>query len=170
MKNSLIILGLFFTSSALLLAVGCGGGDGGASGEQASAGAGSTDETGSIETTVTTSPRSKSEFLQLANGICKRILANRTTEVLQYAQEHRKPGVSEEELGAEAYRAVVIPKFPTMIEELRALGAPKGDEQRIEAFLASLVRMVNAPERLLLRELNRAGKLARAYGIGRCIY
>jgi hypothetical protein len=169
MKRFWIILGWLLISALLLALAGCGDGTGDASGEPGNTGTKGTVNTGEIETTVTkTSPRSKSEFLQFANGICQRSFANRTAEIIQYIQEHQKQGASEEELGVEAYRAVVVPKLPARIEEVRALGAPKGYEKHIEAVLASLRRIINTPDRLLFREVSRTSKLARRYGIGRC--
>lgn len=168
MRRLLIIWGLLLFSALLLAPIGCGGGNGDPSGAQSNPGTKDGDNTGAIETTVTTSPRSKAEFIQLANGLCRRAYVNQAAELFQYAKEHQSKGMSEAELGVKAYRAVVVPKIPTQIGELRALGAPKGDKPQIEAFLGSLKRIVNSPDRLLLRELTRAGKLARAYGIDRC--
>lgn len=155
-------------SALFVTLLGCGGGSGNADGDQPGAGTEGTGKAGPIETTVKTSPRSKAEFLQLADAVCGKSYATRATEVIQYAKEHKQKGVSEEERGIEAYRTVVAPKLPVRIEELRALGAPKGDKKQIEAILASLAHVVNAPDRLLFRELHRSSILALRYGISRC--
>lgn len=169
MKSVLIILSLLTIGVMPLCATGCGGGDGSTGGQSATAETKDAGEGGGvIDTTVTASPRSKSEFMQLANGLCRRSTANQTTEVLQYAAEHEDEGLSEGELGVKAYRAAVAPKLPARIEEIRALGAPKGYEKQVEAVLASIVRAVNAPDRLLFRELHRSNKLALRYGLGQC--
>jgi len=173
MKKFLIVFVSFGIVASFLAGTGCGGDDGDTSATAGAAGSGRGDGAAEVtETTVTTSSRSKREFVQLANGICKRADANRVQEILQYAQEHQDEagGVSGEELGIEAFRAVAVPKIPARVEQLRALGAPEGDEQRVEVFLVSLSRIADAPPRLLLRELQRSSELARAYGIDRCAY
>lgn len=169
MKNALIILGLLTIGAMALFAIGCGGGDGSASGQSATSGTKDAGESGgAIDTTVTASSRSKSEFLQLANGLCRRATVNQMTEVLQYATEHEDEGLSEIKLGVKAYRAAVVPKLPARIEEIRALGAPKGYEKQVETVLNSIVRVLNAPDRLLFRELHRSSKIALRYELGQC--
>jgi len=169
MKKTLIILNLLTVGVMLLFATGCGGGNESAGGQSTTAETKDASESvGTIDTTVTASPRSKSEFLQLANGLCRRATANQLTEVLQYAKEHEDEGLPEAELGVKAYRNAVAPKLPARIEEIRALGAPKGYEKQVETVLDSIVRVLNAPDRSMFRELHRSSKVALRYGLGQC--
>lgn len=168
MRNFLIVSVCLLLSALSVAMLGCGGDNGGANSGQANAGTANTVESRPIQTTVKTSPRSKAEFLRLAEAICGKSSANQATEVIQYAKEHQRKGVSNNDLGIEAYRAMVMPKLRPRIEELRALGAPKGDEKRVEAILASIAHVVNAPDRTLFRELHRSSILALRYGIPRC--
>jgi len=113
MKKTLIILNLLTVGVMLLFATGCGGGNESAGGQSTTAETKDASESvGTIDTTVTASPRSKSEFLQLANGLCRRATANQLTEVLQYAKEHEDEGLPEAELGVKAYRNAAPPNFP----------------------------------------------------------
>lgn len=157
MKTTTINL-LSYPTALLLAAVafaGCGGG-----GDNTESATG---------TTVTTSSRSKAEFVALANGICKRTRANLNLEMGEYLKEHEgDPG--KKKTIPDAFRVVGIRKFPAQIEEIRSLGAPKGNEQQVEAFLAAMQKVVDAPRQSTFRELIRSAALARKYGLDDCAY
>jgi hypothetical protein len=139
-----------------LALAGCGGGD--------------ENSTGTTASTGTTSSRSKAEFVKLANGICKRADLYRTPEIGEYVRDHENEDKSQTASIMAAFRAVVLTKISGEIEEIRALGVPKRDEQQVEEILSSLERAVAAPGNLTLKELHRSAELARSYGLDECTY
>jgi hypothetical protein len=147
---------ILVAGTLVLAASGCGGG----SADNTSTAAG---------TTVTTSSRSHAEFAKLANGICKRARVHLIFEMGEYLKRHEGEGKKKLTV-QDAFRVVAIPKFPRQIEEIRSLGAPKGDEQQIEAFLSAMQQTVDAPPNLTVKELRREGRLARAFGLVDCAY
>lgn len=150
------IIASLLVSSLIAVAGGCGGGGGDST-------------SGTTGTTVTTSSRSRTEFVKLANGICKRARVHLIYELGEYLKRHEGEGKKKLTV-PDAFRVVAIPKFPGQIEEIRSLGAPKGDEQQVEAFLAAMQKTVDAPSKLTFKELRREGQLARTYGLVDCAY
>ena len=65
---------------------------------------------------------------------------------------------------------MVTPKIPARIEQIRALGAPEGDEQQVEEFLVSLQDIVNAPQSRFAQVLRHSTELAQGYGLQKCAY
>jgi hypothetical protein len=104
---------------AVLLFPGCGGGD-------------DSDASGSI---------SKEEFIAKADAICKEGNERMASEIFKYLRKNRikgslrRPSVEDNE---KFLVAVLIPNVKREIQELEALGAPEGDEERIEAMIAAL--------------------------------
>jgi hypothetical protein len=150
------IVAALLASSLAVIAQGCGGG-------------GSDSTASTTNTTVTTSSRSRAEFVKLANGICKRARVHLIYEMGEYIKTHEGEGKKTPTL-PDAFRVVAIPKFPGQIEEIRSLGAPKGDEQQVEAFLAAMQQTVNAPPKLTFKKLRLEGALAQKYGLTDCVY
>jgi hypothetical protein len=71
--------------------------------------------------------------------------------------------------------AAALPPLEKEVQKLKALGAPSGDEAKVEAILAALGEAVEAgkenPQSLLVAEqtpFNRANALAKAYGLRIC--
>ena len=104
---------------AALLLVGCGGDD------ESSA-------NGSI---------SKAEFIAKADAICKQSNKRMEKELFLFLRKNRtggslrKPSVEQNE---KFILTVLIPNLKQEIEELKELGVPEGDEEKIEAMIAAL--------------------------------
>ncbi len=160
------LTGLMFV--ALLLAGGCGDDAGGDDTE------GAADAT----PTITTSSLTKAEFLARGNAICadgRRQFLPRMSAYIErrYPDEEVTP-----EIFADAIHVVFLPMLETQIEEIRELGAPRGDEQTIETFLDTLQAKIDVietwqrvPSRFPVdREFRPAGELAREYGLLTCGY
>jgi hypothetical protein len=146
--------------AALVLANGCGGGGASAS-----------------EITVQTGSLSKAEFIKRADGICEAARSQFTREYTAFAQKNYKPTSSrsaQEALANDLVENILLPNFEKPVDEISALGAPKGDEQEIASFLNALQqRLEEIHERPLI--LNKtvtpfaqAEKLAKAYGLTGC--
>jgi hypothetical protein len=98
------------------LVAGCGGGD-------------SSTATGSI---------SKAAFIKKVDAVCKKGTERMQRAVVSFLKEHRnvrRPnnGQSEKLVGT-----VIVPSVRREIKELKALGAPDGDEDRVDAMVSAL--------------------------------
>ena len=165
------------------------GGSGSSSGgsESAGKGGGSGKSGGSSGTSGSPSGKgatpsgglSKTEFVKRANAICEKGKKQSLGKMQAYVK--REAGGSKQASPAllvKAIKAVFIPGLETQIEEIRALGAPPGDEETVEAFLASLEEGVDAVNEAsggsagaaFGQSFKRSGKLAREYGLNACAY
>lgn len=139
------------------LAAGCGGGE---------------DEGGFSP--VVAEPIAKVEFLRQADQIC---LASESR--IEAAADDLLTGPGEPD-PAEVERIaldLVVPALQSEVVAIRALGAPEGDEQEVEAILAATeegIAAIEADPRGLTEAgsvpapLARAERLARAYGSQQC--
>ncbi len=106
--------------AAALLIAGCGGG-----GDESSANV-------SI---------SKEDFIAKADAICKQGNKQMERELFKFLRESgtggslRKPSVEQNEKFIET---VLIPNLQREIKEIKALGVPEGDEEKVEAMIAAL--------------------------------
>jgi hypothetical protein len=129
------------------------------------AGCGDDDDDGGIAT----SELSKPEWLVEANAACKRAdkVMNQEGRLLFSEGEP-----SEQEMKDFAIE-VVVPAFRQTVEDIRALGAPAGDEEQVEAILASAEEGTGRLEQDPLSvfeddEPSETDRLAAAYGITAC--
>ncbi|MDX6622181.1 MAG: hypothetical protein QOE75_113 [Solirubrobacterales bacterium] len=108
-------------SAIVVLLVGCGGDGGG-------------DPTADSSLSDTEAPAlSKAEFIERGDEICKRTDRRQAARYKVYRAEN---GEDTSKQGQEALVTEIgLPTIREEIEELRALGAPAGDEQAVEAIL-----------------------------------
>lgn len=105
--------------AAAMLVAGCGGGDDSSS-------------SGSI---------SKEEFITKADAICKASSKRMEKELFLFLRENRpsgslrKPSVAQNE---KFIVTVLAPNLEREIKELKALGVPEGDEEKVNAMLSAL--------------------------------
>ena len=135
------------------------------------AGCGSSDDD-STETALT-----KQQFIAQADAICKQ--GNKEIEegFESFAEENDIPKNQEpnKAQGKELVETVLVPSIDSQSEEIRALGAPRGDEDEISAMLDSLDEAVEEaeedPEALFAAKSDPFGKpneLAQNYGLKVC--
>ena len=184
-KPALPLILLMALAIAALAVAGCGGGDsddsatadGAAANGAAEAGGGSGGGgDGEASEPVATSSLSKAQYVKRANAICTRHRERRVKALDEYREEN--PEDSEEENFAGSLQSVYVPMMKEEIAELRELGAPKGDEQRIEKTWKSFEKWVEEAEDLegaeptkqFNKEVIRAGNLAGNYGMIECTY
>jgi hypothetical protein len=146
--------------AALALIAGCGGGS---------------DSSGSTD--ATTSSLTKAQFLKQGNAICAK--GNKEIEegFEEFGKEHhfsKKNQPSQAEL-EEAAEEVLIPNIRREIDDIRALGAPSGEEAEVEAVLAAAEKGLEKGEEdpgAMIEEgegpFKEANKLAREYGLVKC--
>jgi len=104
---------------AAILVAGCGGGD-------------DSSGSGSI---------SKEEFITKADAICKASSKRMEKKLFLFLRKNRtggslrKPSVTQNE---KFIVTVLIPNLEQEIKELKALGVPAGDEEKVDAMIAAL--------------------------------
>jgi hypothetical protein len=122
----------------------------------------------------------KAAFIHKANAICeatrKALTSSEAFKVLREVKE--ETGKSGREAEAAFIPKWVVPKAEAEVEEIRSLGAPSGDEDRIEALLSSLEDVLETakshPKRYLHEQFTfkhpyrKVEKLATEYGIAAC--
>jgi hypothetical protein len=94
---------------------------------------------GGGDTTDETVTLTKTEFIKQGDAICKQGTEASEKEAEEFAEDNdfELQKASKEQL-EEAVSEVLVPSLEQQIDELDALGAPKGDEDQVEAILTSL--------------------------------
>jgi ABC-type glycerol-3-phosphate transport system substrate-binding protein len=112
MQSAALVAGIV---AAALLVAGCGGGDSSSS----------------------TSTISKAAFIKKADAVCERSNGRMGAAISNLLKEKnkRKPTKADYE---EIVSDVLVPGLGKEIEEIRALGAPSGDEDTIDAIVKAL--------------------------------
>ena len=161
-KRGPIVLLAGVLAVALIL-VGCGGG--------------SSDST-SASSDSSTSALSKAEFIKKADAICKAGGKRTQEEFAAYIEEKKLSGKKEptEAQYAEVSDEIQVPALKRQAEEIRALGAPAGDEDQITELVDAVdegIENVEAadPQKALESAspmFAEADKLAVAYGLKVC--
>lgn len=137
----------------VMLVAGCGGGD---------------------ETTDETVTLTKAEFIKQGDVICREGNDQSEKEAEEFAEENdfTLEEASNEQL-EEAVAEVLVPSLNQQAEELDALGAPEGDEGKVEKIIVSLEGAADEieedPEIIFDNEvLKEPGELAEDYGFKVC--
>ncbi len=101
------------------LVTGCGGGD---------------------DTTDATVTLTKAEFIKQGDAICKEGNAEIEAGFEDFAEANDIPQNQEpsKTQGVEIVKSVIVPGVKQQAEEIRALGAPEGEEEQVEDLLDSL--------------------------------
>jgi hypothetical protein len=132
---------------------------------------------GSGDGEVSTSSLSKAEFIKKADAACtrgnKRVEADFATFIKKtHFQLSENPTKAEVD---SLLHTVVIPAVEREVAEIRALGAPSGDEERIEAILVAVEEGIETAEKNPKIALENtsiafgiAQRLAKEYGLQVC--
>lgn len=151
-KASLLALAALLVLAALV--AGCGGGD---------------ETTDSATVTLT-----KTEFIKQGDAICKEANEENETEAEEFAEENgfTLEKASKDQL-EEAVAEVLVPSLERQAEELDALGAPEGDEDKVEEIVVALedaTGEIDDDPSLVFEEktLEKPNQLAEAYGFKVC--
>lgn len=130
----------------------------------------------SDKTEVTASSLTKAEFIKKADAICSKGEKQIQGEFVAYATGHKEElEEPTEESFATLADTIIVPGVEQEIEEIRSLGAPKGDEEKVEAILASLeegIEKADGTPRVMVENTSevfaKSGKLAKQYGLQVC--
>lgn len=117
---------------------------------------------------------SKAEFVKQANAICEKGRAKGLAKMQTYVKQHGgNSGRPSSAQLTKALNAVFLPEIQTQAEEIRALGAPAGDEAKVDAFLTALEKGAEGTVDSvtgLTEGMKRSGELANEYGLSACVY
>lgn len=151
MPKAFLAVGMVVAS---LVIVGCGGGD---------------DDSGGGEEALT-----KVEFIAQGDAICEQAQEQAEAGGEDFAEENgfELEKATDEQL-EEAVAAVVVPALEQQADEIGALGAPEGDEERVEAIVVALedgAATVAADPSVVFEgsPLKEASDLAKEYGFEAC--
>jgi hypothetical protein len=129
---------------------------------------------GGGDTTEETVVLTKAEFIKQGDTICEKANEQNQSEAEEFAKENdfELEKASKEQL-EEAVAAVLGPSLSQQAEEIDALGAPEGDEEKVEAIVVSLEDAAGEIEdepSLVFEEksLDEPSKLAKSYGFKVC--
>jgi hypothetical protein len=131
----------------------------------------------SSDDTSSTASLSKAEFVKQGNAICKEGNEKIESEFEKFAKENnlsKKKAPTEAQL-EEAAHKFLIPTITKQVEGLRALGAPSGEEEKVNTLLDDAEEALEEVEEdpsLLSDEKNEpfedVNKEARAVGLTTC--
>jgi hypothetical protein len=140
----------------LLMLSGCGGGDGGTGGE-----------------TTADSP-TKAQFLKKGNALCAKAFYGINQEYAEFSAGGRENNATEAERNRVA-EEIVPPALNRVVRRLRDLGAPAGDERRVDKMLTTFEEGIEVGEEdpLALRGVDgfafeEAYEMLWAYGLTKC--
>lgn len=147
--------GVFLIALAALaaLVVGCGDGD-----------------------ETTTASLTKPQFLTQGNALCKELETKRSNEVNDIIAG-LKPGEKlSDARQTQMVETIIIPNYEEAIDGLEELGAPEGDEAKVEELIKAMEKtqktLEEDPEEAIFNVLmfEEPNKLAQSYGLNSCVY
>lgn len=119
---------------------------------------------------------SKEEFIAKAGAICTREKTKGLEEMGEYVKQHPATGKAKLEEIGEALQTVFLPAVQRQVDQIRALGAPAGDEDEVEAILDALEEAVQEAGQgtpsngSFAKAFASSASLAREYGLAACAY
>jgi hypothetical protein len=139
------------------------------------AGCGGSDDS---DLTLTTSSLTKAEYIKRVNEICA---AGQQELTLAFSAYAKKQGSGDNLVDAKLAPGIVtvlVPALQKQNEEIETLGAPQGDKDEIEAFLAArqavLTKAKQDPPATIFKFgdgfRKSPNKLASKYGLDGCVY
>lgn len=115
---------------------------------------------------------SKAQFVKKANAVCKKGTKQLQVDYLAFVTKSQVTNPTEDDY-AKLVDVVFAPNLQQEADEIRALGAPSGDEDEVEEIAKALEEAVEAaekePELVLGTEVfTKSSKLADEYGLKAC--
>jgi hypothetical protein len=119
----------------LLALAGCGGS--GSAGTSAQTDAQSSEQEAATKAQAFAGTLTKAQFLKQANAICVKGTAAMSKGDAAFWSKHRSPGgkAPSQALTNELQLKAILPVREKELRQIRALGLPRGDEQRVETIL-----------------------------------
>ena len=121
-------------------------------------------------TTDSTASLTKAEFVKQGNAICDAGNKEINAGFEEFLPKGKQPSKAELD---EAMETVLIPSVTKQVEEIRALGAPEGEEEAVEDFLVGaeeeLEKGEEEPASLATdASFNKTSQEAKALGLTSC--
>ena len=139
------------------------------------AGCGSDSSSSASATDEAAAPLSKAQFVKQADEICKKGVKEKdeAVSVALKEQVEQSQGAPTEQDTVKLIEETVFPSYGKIVEQLSQLGAPKGDEAKVEKmtgeFDAALQALEANPAKANKNNpFASADKAAEAYGIEEC--
>ena len=131
---------------------------------------------GGGESDATAGEQSKPIYLKKANAVCLRNLEEVKADHTEFVNAHGGEEAAFDDIDSmtEYVDTVVIPNKEQLLDELRELGLPSGEEEKAEAILAAYEEGIEVaeedPERATVGEgvFLYAAKLAQQYELRNC--
>ncbi|HEY5051839.1 MAG TPA: hypothetical protein VII45_00345 [Solirubrobacterales bacterium] len=132
----------------------------------------------SDSSTDSTASLTKAEFVKQGNAICAAGNKQIETGIESFAKQNHlsesKPPT--EAQAAEIAETVLVPSVSGQLEEIEALGVPRGEEDQVDAIFAAVEGAIEKAEEdpsVLLSEkgasaFTKANQLSREYGLTVC--
>lgn len=128
-----------------------------------------------VAATSAPAPLSKAQFIARGDAICEKMDKTQNAALNAYAGKHGNGTKATQEA---MVRAAGLPPIKAEIEELDALGAPKGNEAEIQAIIVGAEEAIKEAEAdpESINEIgpgnpfNEVDKLAAKYGFKSCDY
>ncbi|HEX6782933.1 MAG TPA: hypothetical protein VF125_13035 [Solirubrobacterales bacterium] len=129
---------------------------------------------GEDTTDSSTAALSKAQFIKQGDAICKKANEENEAEAEKFAKENGFELETARKIQLEELvEGVLIPSLEQQAEEIGALGAPEGDEERVEAIVVALEDAAGEIEdepslAFESKALEEPSKLAASYGFQVC--
>lgn len=120
-----------------------------------------------------TTALTRGEFIKQGNQICEKQREKRNTAIAEAIAKIPKGTVMSNKVKKEVMLEIT-PFYEQMTKELKELGAPEGDEQKVEAIVDSMENASKETRAHLSRAINHSdeyikpNELNREYGLEEC--
>lgn len=121
---------------------------------------GNDNEGASSSIDVATSSLSKKQYVEKADEACREVKANLLPRVAAYERENQGSDADESAVFADRIEAVVLPLLEEEVAAVEELGAPAGDERRIEAMLIEKQEAIET----VRRDIRSSEEMEAAFG------
>jgi hypothetical protein len=168
---SVFLMMLALVGVIAVFSIGCGGGDSDASGAGA--------DSGAPDGQIATSSLGKAQFVAKINAFCKarhqQVVREVTDFSLSYAQRNPDADVGDAYPGG---IRLLLAQIQDQVDAVRDLGAPAGDESKVEAILVAMEDGIEATEKKqpienatqVFLAFKPSTDLLNAYGLDACGY
>lgn len=160
-------------AALIAIVAGCGGSDDSAGADDSSG-----SKPANTSPPATTSSLSRADLFKQVNANCARLRGDRLRGFRSYIDNYQpKKGETGSDVRVKAIRVIAIPTLKAQTEQLRELGAPRGDEKQVGEIYAAFERANKAGAHMetmatraeVDRSFRQASQMAKKYGFYECV-
>ena len=118
---------------------------------------------------------SKAAFIKKADAVCQKGTERMQRAILVFLKQHKDVQRPNKAQSEKLVGTAIVPSVKTELEELKALDAPEGDEERVDAIISALEEGLETaednPEAVVASSdavFGISGRLAGEYGAEVC--